>query len=116
MQFAVKLAISVAVIVLCSQVGRAFPKAAGLIATMPLTTLIVMLWLYADHPGDLARMRDYTLAVLWGIGPSVLFYAVAYVCLRKQVALPAALCAGFAAWLVGAAAHVYLLHGFSARG
>jgi len=64
MQFAIKLAVSMAVVALCSQIGRAFPKVAGLIATMPLTTLVVMLWLYSDHPGDLTRMGDYTLAVL----------------------------------------------------
>lgn len=115
MQFVVKLAAAIAVIVFCSQIGRTFPKVAGLIATMPLTTLIVMLWLYSDRPGDLVQMRDYTVAVLYGIAPSVLFFVVAYVCFRRGVRLPVTLCAGFAAWLVGAGLHIYLLHGFRPR-
>jgi len=44
-----------------------------------------------------------------------MFFLVAYLCFRRQVALPVTLGAAFAAWLAGAAAHVYLLHGF-ARG
>jgi len=116
MQFLIRLAAAVAVIVLATQVGRALPKVGGLIATMPLTTLIVMLWLYSERPGDFAQMRNYTLGVLWGIGPSVMFFIVAFLCFRKQVSLPATLCASFGAWLAGAALHVWLLHGFRTQG
>jgi uncharacterized membrane protein (GlpM family) len=100
---------------LARQLGRAFPKVAGLIATMPLTTLIVMLWLYSDRPGDLVQMRDYTVAVLYGIAPSVQFFVVAYVCFRRGVRVPVTLCAGLEEWLVGAGLHLWLLHGFRPR-
>ncbi len=112
MQFAVRLAAALTVIVIAAWIGRHLPKVGGLIATMPLTTLIVMLWLYSERPGDLAQMRDYTLGVLWGIGPSVLFFIVAYLCFRRQIGLAGTLCASFGAWLLGAALHVWLLHGF----
>ena len=41
----IKLLISVGVIVFCTQIGRKLPTLAGLIAVMPLTGLIVLLWL-----------------------------------------------------------------------
>jgi uncharacterized membrane protein (GlpM family) len=111
MRFALKLVVTVGVVVLFSRIGRERPRLAGLLATMPITTLLVLLWLYADHPGDFARMKDYALGVVWGIGPSALFFVVAYFCFRRGVALPWTLCAAFAAWLAGAAVHVRLLGG-----
>jgi uncharacterized membrane protein (GlpM family) len=78
---------------------------------MPLMTLIVMLWIWSDRPGDFDRVRNYTVGVLFGIGPNILFFIVAYLCLRRHVSLPITLCASFAAWLLGAAVHLWLLHG-----
>ena len=60
MQFFLKLSISIAIIVFCSQVGRKFPSFAGLIATMPLTGLLILIWLYSDNPGDYVKMNYYT--------------------------------------------------------
>ena len=45
MPFLLKLVITNAVIIACTQIGRKYPTLAGLIATMPLTSLIVLVWL-----------------------------------------------------------------------
>ncbi|GAB7028125.1 DUF3147 family protein [Geotalea toluenoxydans] len=109
MQFAVKLLLTNLIIIACTQIGRKFPTMGGLIATMPLTSLLVLLWLYSDNPGDSRLMTDYTRGVLWGIIPTVLFFAVALVCFRRQWPLPLVLSVSFAAWLAGAAVHQWLL-------
>ena len=54
-------------------------------------------------------MTAYTRGVLWGIIPTVLFFAVCLICFRRQLPLPLVLGAGFAAWLAGAAVHQWLL-------
>ena len=109
MQFVLKLVASVAVILVASQVGRRFPSAAGLIATMPLTSLIVLMWLYTDKPADTAGLAQYAKGALWGIGPTVLFFLVAWLCLRKGWGMAAVMGAGFAAWAFGAVIHQLLL-------
>ena len=109
MNFFIKLLISNAVIIFCSQVGRRLPTLAGLIATMPLTGLIVMLWLYTDNPGDYDLMVHYTKGALWGILPSVLFFLVTFFCFNKQFPLSIALPIGFGIWLTGAFIHQWLL-------
>lgn len=76
---------------------------------MPLTSLLVLLWLYSDNPGDFRLMTDYTWGVLWGIVPTVLFFAVALFCFRRQLPLSLVLSASFAIWLAGAAVHQWLL-------
>ncbi|MCK4235851.1 MAG: DUF3147 family protein [Candidatus Krumholzibacteria bacterium] len=109
MQFIIKLVASVAIIILATQIGRKFPSLGGLIATMPLTGVIVLMWLYSDNPGDFGLMKDYTSGALWGIAPSILFFLVAYVCFQRHLPLVLVLAAGFGAWLIGAIVHQVLL-------
>ena len=109
MRFAIKLLISVCVIGFCAGIGRRLPTLAGLIAVMPLTGLIVLIWLYLDNPGNFNLMTDYIKGALWGIVPSVLFFLVAYLCFHKCLSLWIVLCASFAVWLVAAFIHQLLL-------
>ncbi len=109
MRFAIKLLISVCVIAFCAGIGRKLPTLAGLIAVMPLTGLIVLVWLYRDNPGNFNLMTEYTKGALWGIVPSVLFFLVAFICFHKRLSLWIVLCASFAVWLVAAFIHQLLL-------
>lgn len=108
MPFITKLLITNIVIICCAQLGKRFPATAGLIATMPITTLAVLLWLHSDTR-DNTLLTDYTRGVLWGIIPTILFFATALVCLRRGMPVPATIAAGFAVWLVGAVLHQWLV-------
>ena len=110
MRFLAKLLISVGIIVFCTQIGRKLPTLAGLIAVMPLTGLIVLLWLYSDNPGNFGLMTDYIKGALWGIVPSILFFVVAFVCFYRHLSIGIVLCASFTVWLVAAFVHQWLLH------
>lgn len=109
MRFLLKLLISVSIIIFCTQIGRKLPSLAGLIAVMPLTSLVVLIWLYLDHPGDFNLMADYSKGALWGIIPTILFFLVAVICFQRQLPFWMVLCAGFAVWLAAAFVHQLLL-------
>jgi uncharacterized membrane protein (GlpM family) len=109
MRLVIKVLISLAVILLCTQIGRKLPSLAGLIAVMPLTGAIVLVWLYIDNPDNFEVMVNYTKGALWGIVPSILFFLVAFMCFRKQLSLWLVLVASFTIWLVGACIHQLLL-------
>ena len=109
MRFLIKLLVSVCIISLCAGVGRKLPTLAGLIAVMPLTGLIVLIWLYLENPGDLKLMTEYAKGAVFGIVPSILFFAVAFVCFHKRLPLWIVLCAGSAVWLAAAFVHQWLL-------
>ncbi|MHC4719366.1 MAG: DUF3147 family protein [Planctomycetota bacterium] len=110
MRFVIKLLISVCVIGVCAQIGRKLPSLAGLIAVMPLTGVVVLVWLYVDNPNNFSLMTDYTRGAMWGILPSILFFVVAYLCFRKRLALWIVLCAGFGVWLIAAVVHQWLIN------
>ena len=109
MRFAIKLLISLCVIALCTHLGRKLPSLAGLIAVMPLTSLIVLLWLYTDDPGNAELLANYTKGALFGIVPTILFFLIAFICFRRHLPLWIVLCASFAVWVAGAAVHQLLL-------
>ena len=112
MRFIVKVLISLGVITLCSWIvsRQKLPALGGLIAVMPLTGLIVLVWVYTDNPGNAELLADYTRGALFGIVPSILFFLVAYVCFKRHLPLWVVLCASFAVWLTGAVVHQWLLH------
>lgn len=105
----VKALISLAIIIACAKIGKRFPTLGGLIATMPLTSLLVLLWLWSEAPGDYRLMEGYTRGVLWGIIPTILFFVAAFFLFRRQLPLPVVLAASFGVWLAGAAVHQYFL-------
>lgn len=109
MQIAIKIALSLMIILLAVGIGKKFPSLGGLIAVMPLTGLIVMLWLYSDTEGNPAAMQDYTKGALFGIIPTMLFFTVAFIGFRREWGLPVVLVCSFATWAVAAIFHQWLL-------
>jgi uncharacterized membrane protein (GlpM family) len=109
MPFPVKLLLSNLIIVGCMLIGRRNGPLAGLVATMPLTSLLVLVWLHLDNPADRKLLSGYTRGVLWGIIPTILFFSAFYLSYRKELPFPAALGVGFAAWLAAAFVHLSLV-------
>lgn len=109
MQIAIKIVLTLLVILLAVGIGRKFPSLGGLIAVMPLTGLIVMLWLYSDTGGDTTAMQQYARGALFGIIPTMLFFAIAFIGFRKEWGLPLVLFTSFAAWIVAALFHQWWL-------
>lgn len=109
MRFIIKLLLSLFIITLCTGIGKKVPSLAGLIAVMPLTGLIVLVWLYLDNSGNYSLMADYTKGALFGIIPTLLFFITCFICFKKQLPLTTALCAGFTVWLIAAFIHQWLV-------
>jgi uncharacterized membrane protein (GlpM family) len=110
MRLAIKILIALAVIIFAAQICKRQPTLAGLIAVMPLTGLVVLVWLYMDNPGNYSMMAEYAKGAFWGIIPTMLFFLVAFLCFRKALALPVVLLASFVVWVFAAFVHQQLLH------
>ena len=109
MQFALKLLTANIIIVLCVWLGKKYASLAGLIATMPITSLIVLLWLYSENPTEVKSLSGYVGGVFFGVIPTLLFFGAAWFCLKKGFPLPATLAVSFAVWMAAAALHQLLL-------
>jgi uncharacterized membrane protein (GlpM family) len=109
MRFALKILIALAIILVAAFIGRKQPTLAGLVAVMPLTGLVVLIWLYMDNPGNFPLMAEYAKGAFWGIIPTMLFFLVAFLCFRKNLALPVVLLLSFIVWILAAFVHQQLL-------
>ncbi len=109
MQIFTKIILSLVIILLTTGIGKKFPSIAGLIAVMPLTGALVLVWMHVENKGKTEVMQVFTKAALWGIIPSILFFCVAFFCYKKQLPLPIVLFSSFGVWLAAAFAHQWFL-------
>jgi uncharacterized membrane protein (GlpM family) len=109
MPFVLKIALSLAIILTATAVGRKWPALAGLVGVMPLTGALVLVWLALDSGNDPRIMEQFSRGALWGLVPTILFFLVAWLCFRKGLPLPAVLAASFGAWLGAALVHQWVL-------
>lgn len=109
MNLLLKAAISLAVILGATVISRRWSSLGGLIAVMPLTGLLVLVWVAIDRESTPAQVEGYVRGALLGLIPTALFFATALLTLRKGLPLPFVLLCGFAAWGVAAALHQWLL-------
>lgn len=109
MQNLIKAGISLAIIFLATGIGKKLPSLAGLIAVMPLTGALVLVWMYVENRGNPDVMQEFAKGALWGIIPSILFFCIVFLCFKKQLPLPAVLCSGFGVWLAAAFIHQLIL-------
>lgn len=86
----IKAAISGAIVALVSEIARRFPGWGGLIASLPLTSLLAMIWLWRDS-GDSLRVADLASSTFWFIIPSLPLFVVLPMLLRSGMAFWAAL-------------------------
>lgn len=74
--FIVKAAVSGLLVALISEIARRAPGWGGLLASLPLTSLLAMLWLWRDT-GDPTRIASLAASTFWFFLPSVpLFVAI----------------------------------------
>nr|WP_294170400.1 DUF3147 family protein [uncultured Sphingomonas sp.] len=76
--FFVKAVISGLLVALVSEVARRAPGWGGLLASLPLTSLLAMVWLWQDT-GDEQRIADLAASTFWFFLPSMpLFLALPF--------------------------------------
>ncbi len=77
-----KAAISGVLIAAVSQVAKRFPGFGALIASLPLVSVLGMIWLWRDKP-DAGNMADHVQATLWYVLPSLPMFLLIPALLRR---------------------------------
>jgi len=67
---ALKVLISGLLVAAASEVAKRYPGAGGLIASLPLVSVLAMIWLWRDRP-DAANMAAHATATFWYVLPSL---------------------------------------------
>ncbi len=74
--FLLKAALSGLLAAAIAEIARRYPGWGGLVASLPLTSLMAMMWLWRDT-GDAAQVGALSASIFWFILPSLpLFLAI----------------------------------------
>lgn len=80
--FIVKIIVSAIVIAVVSEVAKKYTSVGGLIAAMPITTLLTMFWLYFENKNPLL-ISNFLYAVIQGVFITFLFFIPCIILLKK---------------------------------
>ena len=78
---AIKALVSGIIVAAVSEIARRFPAAGALVASLPLVSVLGMLWLWHDKP-DRANMALHSGATVWYVLPSLPMFLVIPALLR----------------------------------
>lgn len=109
--FFLKAALSGIIIALVSEVARRAPGLGALIASLPLISVLGMIWLWRDTE-DTARMAEHAYATFWFVLPSLPMFLAIPVMLGRGVAFWPALAIGCATTVLLYLAMVWALGHF----
>ena len=86
--FIIKAALSGMIVAAVSEIARRYPGWGGLVASLPLTSLLAMIWLFKDTR-DPGRVAELSVSTIWFFVPSLPLF----------VALPMLLRSGLGFWV-----------------
>ena len=95
----IKAAISGVIVAAVSEIARRYPGWGGLVASLPLTSLLAMIWLYRDTQ-DAGRVAELSISTFWFFLPSVPMFVALPLLLRSGIGFWAAVAIGVAGTLV----------------
>jgi hypothetical protein len=73
--FIIKAGLSGLIAAAVAEIARRYPGWGGLVASLPLTSLLAMIWLWRDT-GDAEQVAALTSGIFWFILPSLALFLV----------------------------------------
>jgi hypothetical protein len=80
-QYALKIALSALILVAVAEVAKRSTFWAAALASLPLTSLLALVWLYLDT-GDVQKIAALSGSIFWLVLPSLLLFVLLPVLLR----------------------------------
>lgn len=71
--YLIKLILSAAIIVIVSELAKRQPAWAGALASLPLVSLMGIMWLYVDTRSA-AQVSALSMSIFWLVLPSLIFF------------------------------------------
>ncbi|MDO9222838.1 MAG: DUF3147 family protein [Caulobacter sp.] len=89
----IKAGLSGVIVAVVSEISKRYPGFGGLIASLPLVSVLGMIWLWRDT-GDVRRLADHGEATFWFVLPSLPMFLLMPALLRRGLGFYPALAAG----------------------
>jgi hypothetical protein len=114
METVVKIALAAAIVTAVAFASKRSSWFGALVASVPLTSLLAMIWLYTDTK-DVERVAGLSMGIFWLVIPSLALFVVLALLLRKGVGFYPSLLAACLTTVVAYAAMSWMLSRFGIR-
>lgn len=84
MQYLIKTAISALIIVAVSEFSKRNTLLGGLIASLPIVSILAMIWLYLDTKSP-EKVAALSMSIFWMVIPSLSLFLILPLLLKKQI-------------------------------
>lgn len=112
--YGLKLLVSALIIVAVSELAKRQPAWAGLLASLPLVSVLAIVWLYVDTRNP-EQVSALSLSIFWLVLPSLLFFIALPLLLRQGLGFTGSLLLAMLATLAGYALMLAGLKNFGVR-
>ncbi|MBK7362173.1 MAG: DUF3147 family protein [Micavibrio sp.] len=85
-----KTLLTALIVVAVSEISRRFPLWASLLVSLPLTSILAFIWIYAESK-DSAKIIEMSYSVFWLVFPSLAFFLILPLLLKQGLAFPLAM-------------------------
>lgn len=110
----IKVLVTAIVVVAISELSKRSTLAGALLASLPLTSLLALMWLYRDT-GSAMQAAELARGIFWLVLPSLAFFLVFPAVVRGGYGFWPAMGAGMLATLVAYSAMLWLDRAFNLR-
>jgi uncharacterized membrane protein (GlpM family) len=110
----VKTLISAVIIVAVSELSRRSSLLGGLLASLPLTSLLAFVWLFRDTH-DTGKIAALSTSIFWLVLPSLVLFLILPFLLRRGFHFPSALALSTVAMLAAYGAMMLVLRALHIR-
>lgn len=83
MQFIIKTMVSALIIATVSTLSKRLPLFGAIMASLPLTSMLAMIWLYNDTR-DVQKVIELSYAIFWIVMPSLVFFLALPMLLKRN--------------------------------
>ncbi|MEK4629048.1 MAG: DUF3147 family protein [Solibacillus sp.] len=108
MYLLIKIISSAAIIGIVTEVARRFPVYGGIIAALPLVSILSIIWLTVQGEST-QNINKFTLGVLAGFPATMFMLFVIYFTLKQSVHLALAISLGIVGWAIFLIAQKYIM-------
>jgi hypothetical protein len=108
MEFFLKIIVSALVIAGVSELSKRYIPIAAILAALPLTSVLAMIWLYRDTK-DVQQIANLSTGIFWAVLPSLLFFLLLPLLLKNGVGFAWALLASCTAMFLAYSLYILIL-------
>ncbi len=114
MAYLIKIIISALIIATVSEIAKRYSVIAAILASLPLTSILALIWLYNDTK-DVDKIIELSSKIFWAVFPSLLFFIVLPLLLKMGLKFGPALLISSVVMVFGYMIYVFLLGKFGVK-